>query len=553
MTRRLLSIVLCLVLIAGCCLPAQADITTLDTALSRWLKDMPSVQFAASLQIKKLLPFDDATVTLLNGVLKHVTVNAALNFTGNDSQTDAQIAVDSQVLASWSERLQSGAYTLTTSLLPNRTLTSAKQPPADLLTAPDETDRKAADTVADPASAFSALDAVAELQQCYQALTNAIQPYTTEKKANYNIKGIGKGSYSLVAKLTTEQSQSLTEQLKVVLACGMDTAYRAEIAQMTFEKGFVVALYRNADHQDLCVYLKGNAAMPDKSKRKVAFQWAFSTNGLERKDLYQFSVSKTSGGTDKRVITANLTQENKSDRLGIQSESETALKRNKITDTVEASIELTGNRDEKGTLSCKGTVGSNTTHIENGETTTGGSSTEADITFATSGNARSLTGTVDSKTIGSGGTVTELIWTFAPWDGSGLKAEGKANVASPAASQTVEPTASALPASSLQQYTEATATDAPQVTTTPNAGTEYLVGSSPEGMKTYTVPSAETNIDLDDASTEILQSLLAEAAQNLAGKMVLAVAALPEEDRALLKDGMTDQDYAAFEALLGAL
>ena len=67
------------------------------------------------------------------------------------------------------------------------------------------------------------------------------------------------------------------------------------------------------------------------------------------------------------------------------------------------------------------------------------------------------------------------------------------------------------------------------------------------------MPSAETNIDLDDASTEILQNLLAEAAQNLAGKMVLAVAALPEEDRALLKDGMTDQDYAAFEALLGAL
>ena len=553
MTRRLLSIVLCLVLIAGCCLPAQADITALDTALSRWLKDMPSVQFAASLEVKKLLPYDDATVTLLNGVLKHVTVNAALNFTGTDSQTDAQIAIDSQALASWSECLQNGAYTLTTSLLPNRTLTSAKQPPADLLTAPGETNPKADDTAIDPASAFSALDAVAELQQCYQALTNAIQPYSTEKKANYNIKGIGKGSYSLVAKLTPEQSQSLTEQLRAVLACGMDNAYRAEIAQMTFEKGFVVALYRNADHQDLCVYLKGNAAMPDKTKRKVAFQWAFTTNGLERKDLYQFSVSKTSGGTDKRVIAANLTQESKSDRLAIQSESETTLKRNKITDTVEATIKLTGSRDENGTLSCKGTVGSDTAHIEDGETTTGGSSTEADITFAPSGNACSLTGTADCKTVGNDGTATELIWTFAPWDGSGLKADENANAASPTTSQAAEPTASAVPASSLQQYAEATATDAPQATATPGAGTEYLVGSSPEGTKTYTVPSAETNIDLDNANTEVVQNLLAEAAQNLAGKMVLAVAALPEEDRALLKDGMTDQDYAAFEALLGAL
>ena len=548
MTRRLLAIGLSLVMVIGCCLPAQAEIATLDTALSGWLGDMSTVQFAASLQVKKLLPFDDTTAALLNGVLKHITVNADLSFSENNSRTDAQIAVDEQALANWSESQQNGAYTLTTSLLPNRILTSAKQSPADLLTATDQTTD---DVATDAASAFSALDAVAELQQCYQALTDGIQEYTTEKKANYNIKGIGKGSYSLVAKLSSEQSQKLATQIQAVLACGMDDAYRAEIAQMTFDKGFVVALYRNADHQDLCVYMKGNVSGADGSKRKVAFQWAFTSNGLERKDQYQFSIVKTSGGSDKRVITANLTQENKSDSLGIQVKSETTLKSNKITDSVETTIQLTGDRDASGAMSCKGNLGNEIGHIEDGETINSGSSTDVDLTFTPTGTAYSLTGTAVSKTTENGESATELTWTFAPGDKNAGGSVENTDDASLTATQSAEPTASTVPASSLQQYAEATATDAPQATVTPNA--EYLVGSSPEGTTTYTAPTTETTVNLDGAGTETLQSLLAEAAQNLAGKMVLAVAKLPEDDRALLKDGMTDQDYAAFEALLGAL
>ncbi len=47
-----------------------------------------------------------------------------------------------------------------------------------------------------------------------------------------------------------EQSEGLLNELHAVLSCGMDDLYRAEIAQMTFEKGFVVALYQNGDGQD---------------------------------------------------------------------------------------------------------------------------------------------------------------------------------------------------------------------------------------------------------------------------------------------------------------
>ena len=48
-------------------------------------------------------------------------------------------------------------------------------------------------------------------------------------------------------------------------------------------------------------------------------------------------------------------------------------------------------------------------------------------------------------------------------------------------------------------------------------------------------------------------ALLTEAAQNLAGRLLPALAALPEEDNGLLRDGMTDADFAAFLALLNAL
>ena len=78
----------------------------------------------------------------------------------------------------------------------------------------------------------------------------------------------------------------------------------------------------------------------------------------------------------------------------------------------------------------------------------------------------------------------------------------------------------------------------------------YLVGQTPEGLKAYTVPQGMTTIALDQSTASQREALFQEAAQNLAGVLVLAVAALPAEDAALLADGMSEQDYAAFLSLL---
>ena len=57
-------------------------------------------------------------------------------------------------------------------------------------------------------------------------------------------------------------------------------------------------------------------------------------------------------------------------------------------------------------------------------------------------------------------------------------------------------------------------------------------------------------INMDDTERKVHQSLMSEAAQQLAGNLLLAILDLPEEDRELLSDGMTEEDYAIFLAML---
>ena len=89
--------------------------------------------------------------------------------------------------------------------------------------------------------------------------------------------------------------------------------------------------------------------------------------------------------------------------------------------------------------------------------------------------------------------------------------------------------------------------------TTEETQSAFLVGVTPIGLKTYTIPQEQATVDVDNATTATLQNLMAELSQTLAGKLVLAVSALPGEDGKILSDGMTDQDYAAFIAIINAL
>jgi len=603
MNKRLIAITLCLVLVTGCVFSAQAGVTSLDKALSRWLADQTSVRFSATLQLKTLMPFSDDTISMLNGVLKHTTVRATIDQNGEDNTTALEIAMDGNTLMSLAETLQSGAYTVETSLLPNRTLTSVKTSPMDLLNASETetvpTTTVSADTVtataagadaaitdavstdngkpkdktvsiandSDIASAFSLLDAVSELQDHYQALTDGITAFATEKNANYNIKGIGAGKWSRIARLTPEQSTGLLNELRAVLSSGMDAAYREEISQATFENGFVVALYQNADKQDICLYLKGNLTDTEGTKRKLVWQWAFTTNGLKRKDVFTYSYSKLDGAPDTRIVEANCTQESRSDLFSISGKTETTLKRAKIMDKSTVKINLSGEKTDTSALTCKGDVNQELAQTIGGETTKSTESTAVDLLFTPDADGSVLSGTINYQKRSNKTILTEIDITLdkdaaqeavtsqssAPKLGSnGVTVDIVSQNGATVAPEETPANNGAGQVSSIEQIGGDFAEE-PAATSASEGSTDYLVGAAPIGLKTFTTPASMENIDMDHAGADKIDSLLTEAAQNFAGKLILAIAALPEEDAALLKDGMTDEDYAAFLSIINSL
>lgn len=603
MNKRLIAFALCLMLVAGCALPAQAGVTSLDKALSRWFADQNSVRFFATLQLKTLMPFSDDTIAMLNGVLKHTSLNATINQNGDDNSTALEIALDGNVLMSLAETLQGGAYTLETSLLPNRTLTSAKASPMDLLNSPaaeiaqatdanigsavaatesmdaTNTDAVSADiakvtdknepatNASDIADAFSMLDAITELQSNYQALTDGITTFATEKSANYNIKGIGAGKWSRIARLTPEQSAGLQNELRAVLSSGMDTTYREELSQATFEKGFVVALYQNADKQDICLYLKGNLTDADGTKRKLLWQWAFTTNGLKRKDIFTYSFSKLNGTADTRTIEANCTQESRSDLFSISGKTETTLKRVRVTDKSTVKINLSGEKDASKALTCKGDVSQELAQTTGGETTKSTEKTAIDLLFTPDTEGSVLSGTINYQNLANKTVLTEIDIALAKdaVQSSTAPANSAPKLSSDGisvdivsqdgmtASPEVTPANDATGQVSSIEQIGGDFAEEPAATSAPDGSTDYLVGTAPIGLKTFAVPKSMVTVDMDQLRADKIESLLTEAAQNFAGKLLLAIAALPEEDAALLKDGMTDEDYAAFLSLFSSL
>jgi hypothetical protein len=570
LTRRLITLALCLTLLFGCLAPASADIATLDRALSSWLEGVSCVKFSAAMQVKTLMPFEETTVAMLNRVLTHVTVDASVRVDGDSGETAAAIAVDGQTVMDWTERLQDGQYAFVTSLLPNRTLVSSAASPSESLFEADGETAAAQDDAgedglnrSDIAEAFTMPDAVTDMLAGYQAVTDGISEFATEKKASYNVKGIGKATWSRIARLTTEQGEALAPALRALISCGMDDVYRAEIAQMTFTAGFVVALYRDSDGRDLCVYLKGTVAYPDGTKRKLFWQWAFITDGLTRTDTFQYEVSKTGGTRDTRVIDATCTRESRTDAFGIDCETETTLKRYRTVDENVTTVALSGNRNADGALTCAGTVGRTLTQTVGEDADTTADAVTVDLLLTPDGDAYALTGTADVSTAKDDAVTSDLLWTFggdaaqpAPTaaEATAAPAEGDVSVRIlPTATPTDTPAPdveNGAQTSSLEQFAvEAAATAEPAQAET----SAFLVGSTPAGLTVYTAPETETTVNLDGASADTLGDLLAEASQNLAAKLILAVAALPDEDAALLKDGMTDADFAAFTALLDML
>lgn len=568
MTKRWTAFLLSLLLLS-CRLPARADIATLDRSLDRWLSAYPQVRFSATLSLEALSPFGKDTLTSLNAALKHASVRADIARAQNDSDTAVQIDLGQSTILSLRETASTGAYSFVTSLLPHRTLTSVKASPLDLLTAlqaeaapvaePPAVESAKTQTLnaSDIREAFTALDAISELDACYKALTDGILPYATEKRANYNIKGIGAGKWSRIARLTTEQSESLLAPLRDVLACGMDTLYREELSQVTFDKGFIVALYRNADQKDICVYLKGNLIYPDGAKRTLVWQWAFKNDGLERKDTLKIEAARTGGSADARTVAATYEQAGRSDAFSIQGKTETTLKRAKVTDKSTVRVNLAGKQDENQGMTCKGNVGRELAQTADGQTAKTSESATVDLLVTPDEAGAVLSGEIIYQTQQEKTVVNKLTLTLAmdaPVLGQEPATGAEADV-SPTADPDATVTITAAdgqtaPPSSLEEVVA----DFEEETADNSAAdaASYLVGTPPAGLQAYATPAADTTVDLDTAGATRMEALFGEMLQTLAGKLILAMAALPEEDAAFLRDGMSDQDYAAFLALLDA-
>lgn len=54
--------------------------------------------------------------------------------------------------------------------------------------------------------------ALTEAEACYRQLTDGIQPYAEEKKANYTIKNMDKGKWVRLAKLTAERPRPFSRR-----------------------------------------------------------------------------------------------------------------------------------------------------------------------------------------------------------------------------------------------------------------------------------------------------------------------------------------------------
>ena len=175
---KALALILCLCLTAGAA-PAKADALDMVNLLSPWIEG-DEAQLSVSYEIKNLLPYNDSTLTLLNNVLKHITVEGRVS--GND--TSMGISVDGDSLFTLEETQENGRSVLRTELLPNRELTSA-QNALDALFPEDETAEPAEEGAdALPGGSFDLNAALTEAEACYRQLTDAIQPYAEEKKAN---------------------------------------------------------------------------------------------------------------------------------------------------------------------------------------------------------------------------------------------------------------------------------------------------------------------------------------------------------------------------------
>lgn len=517
--KRLISaLAACLLLVSG---TALADEWGLSQSLNAYW-DVDDLRFTATARLDALLPYGEGIVDMMNAALEGLSVSAD----AREGETALRLCVAGDPVASFTEAQTGDGTALTTPLLPNRTLVSASSAMDALTGAKEE------------APAFDLFAAIQEAEGCYQALTDAIQPYATEKKANYKIKEVGHSKWSRIARLTPEQGAELAPLIAQVLGCGMDAAFREKLNGMTCGKGFIVGLYQSAQGgDDMAVYMKGNVTFPDGEKRALSYQWAFAQAeaGL-RVDTYKFELTKSRAPRDNREIAASYERSTASGALTLKGECTARITdpETGVTTSTTLTHDLSGS-EAGGARPVAGSVKRVVKTTRDGKTQTETTTLTPELTLTLADGSGVLSGTAKLE---------HLSGKQADWGVSLLFDESAARDFAQAAQSGAlySVSESLMPPTSLTQNREGA-----------SSPSDYLVGQPPVGYTAYTAPDSPQTIDLDAADAQTREALLAEVSQNLAGKLLVALSKLPEENTALLRDLLSDADYAAFLALVDAL
>lgn len=493
---------------------ALADTAALSRAAQTYLSDYEDVQFRASAQIEVLTPYGDGTLEMMNALLQNLSVHGRIN----SEACEVDVCVADESLVSLREVQADMGTQLTTSLLPNRTLIGSASA-MDVLSGFEQQEAQ-----------FDFFTALYETEACYQELAEAIVPFAEEKAASYSIEKVGSARWVRLAKLTPEQSAQIQPQIAKVLGCGMDTAFREQLKGMTCQKNFTVALYRNKEGgKDIAVYIKGNVLFPDGKKRAISYQWAFATNDKgQRVDTYKFDMTKEASPRDNRQIRANYKRVDKADTLLVDGNSKAVIRNPETTETVTTTIthKLTGSKG-----SVEGTV---TTAVRTAIGETARTETTVitpDVQLKPKEGGHVLTGSARVEQM-TGSTVHAAIDVLFADEAAASQQEED-----PVLFVVID---ERLPESSLNQNIDF-GMDEPE---------DYLVGKPPIGYTAHTVPEEETVIDLDSITPEAFDSLTDEMNQRLAGHLLRAIAKLPDDASALIRDNLSDEDYAAFLKLL---
>jgi len=528
MWRSALALMTALLLACG---SASAGIQGLDEVLSPWTDADDQLHYAMTAEIATLVPYGEETIAMMNGVLKHLSMNASVS----SDATVLKLCADGDALMDFTQTEGEDGTELTTSLLPNRTLRSA-QSAMDVLTG----------SPVQQEAAFDFFAAISELEGCYQALTDAIIPYAEEKKANYKIKNIGSSRWSRVARLTEEQSAEIAPLIADVLSCGMDEAYRAQLSGLSCSKGFVVALYQTKEGgDDLAVYMKGTITLADGKPRALAYQWAFSEDDGVRTDSLKYEVVKSKTKVDFTREVHALIKRSADKKLLVDGECELEVKQNGVTSVTTHTYDLSGKKDgDARTITGSFTQAVRTTQGDKSETITLTITPEMKITSADGESVLSGSAALQQK---KGKTVLADVTLLFDEEPARLLKEAELS----GALYEVQAEEALMPPSSLTQNVEITILGAEEEEEEKTE--DYLVGEPPIGLQSYASPADETTVDLDGADQDELDDLMGEIAQRLAGRLLIALTKLPQEDAALIRDNLSEEDYATFLTLVEGL